>query len=190
MVRLLSRSEKLAKMIPIGTYYYPIFSRKKIKPFILAPIYARWITKNPRDDFADLDQAAYEKLFEAGAFNFADNLGNDPSIEAFVSGGGKLIMDHGMDDPLIPVQGTMDYYDKLCDHFGGKANVDKFCRFYRTPGDNHGHCRGNGPGLTESSGIAALMDWVEKGIAPGALRKVRVHPKTGVLLEEGMEEPV
>lgn len=176
--------------IPIGTYYYPILSRKKLKPFILGPLYARWITGNPRDDFKNLDRAGFEKLYEDGAFKFADSLGNDPAIDAFVNGGGKLIMDHGMDDPLIPVQGTMDYYEKLCVHFGSKAAVDEFCRFYKTPGDNHGNCWGNGPGITESTGMKALMDWVERGIAPGALRKVRVAQKTGQLLEEGKEEPV
>lgn len=60
---------------------------------------------------------------------------------------------------------------------------------YITPGDNHGNCWGNGPGITESAGMKALMDWVEYGMEPGALRKVRVAQKTGEFLAEGMAEP-
>ena len=98
-------------------------------------------------------------------------------------------MDHGMDDPLIPTDGTIDYYRKLVQHFGGKAAVDAFCRLYINPGDNHGNCWGNGPGITQSAGMKALMDWVEHGITPTKLYKVRIHPKTGVILEEGQAVP-
>ena len=44
--------------------------------------------------------------------------------------------------------------------------MDAFCRLYITPGDNHGNCVGNGPGITQTDGIKALINWVEKGIAP------------------------
>lgn len=37
--------------------------------------------------------------------------------------------------------------------------------------------------------MKALMDWVEYGMEPGALRKVRVAQKTGEFLAEGMAEP-
>ncbi len=177
------------KIIPIGTYYYPLFSKKKTKPFILAPLYARWITENPKDKFEDLSMEAYEKLFDEGAEKLKDCFGDNPCIDAFAAFGGKLMIDHGMDDPLIPYRGTIDYFDRLCVHFGGREKVDEFCRLYITPGDSHGNCWGNGPGIPESVGMQALMNWVEKGIAPGALRKIRVKQKSGELIEEGMQEP-
>ena len=73
-------------------------------------------------------------------------------------------------------------------HFGIEK-VDSFFRLYITPGDNHGNCWGNGPGITESAGLKALIDWVEKGIAPEEIRKVKVDKKTGELIEEGIQRP-
>ena len=37
--------------------------------------------------------------------------------------------------------------------------------------------------------MKALVDWVEHGIAPTKLYKVRIHPKTGAILEEGQAVP-
>lgn len=177
------------KIIPIGTYYYPIFSKKRVQEFIVGTYHARWVTGNPKQKFHDLGQTDFEKLFEEGTAKFSNSLGDNPKINDFVNKGGKLLIDHGTDDPLIPIQGTMNYYENLCSHFGGKDKVDEFCKLYITPGDNHGNCWGNGPGITESAGIKALMDWVEKGIEPGALRKVQVDRKSGILLKEDIQEP-
>ena len=71
----------------------------------------------------------------------------------------------------------------------GRDNVDTFCRLYLGPGDNHGNCRGNGPGITECDGMQALMDWVEKGIPPGALRVVQIDRKTGEAIQENQLKP-
>ncbi|MBQ3384310.1 MAG: tannase/feruloyl esterase family alpha/beta hydrolase [Erysipelotrichaceae bacterium] len=174
--------------IPIGAYYYPLFNNKKIKPFILADYYARWILEDRRFSYKEIDQEMLEKLYDIGAQKFSDCFSNDPEIDAFVRHGGKLIMDHGMDDPLIPTEGTIDYYKKLENHFG-KEKLNDFCRMYITPGDSHGNCWGNGPGLTVSDGMKALIDWVEKGIAPEKIRKVRVDRKTHETLEEGYQKP-
>lgn len=37
--------------------------------------------------------------------------------------------------------------------------------------------------------MKALIDWVEKGIEPDGLRKIKVDRKTGKLLEEGIQHP-
>lgn len=177
------------KIIPIGAYYYPLFGGKKVKPFILGTYHVRWITGDPKGIYDNLNQKQFEELFEEGVRKFGDTNGDNPAVDEFVNHGGKLLMDHGMDDPLIPTEGTIDYYKKLCKHFGGREKVDEFCKMYITPGDNHGNCWGNGPGITESAGMKALMDWVEYGMEPGALRKVRVAQKTGEFLAEGMAEP-
>ena len=176
------------KVIPIGTYYYPLLGGRP-KPFVLGPIYARWITEQPKEKFDKMSMKAYVHLFDWGSKKFGDNMGNNPDIDEFVEAGGKLMIDHGIDDPLIPVDGTLDYYDKLKKHFGGVEKLDSFFRLYITPGDNHGNCFGNGPGLTESAGLQALINWVENGIAPEEMRKVRVDKKNGELLEEGLQYP-
>ncbi len=177
------------RIIPIGTYYYPLFSRNKVKPFILGTYHARWITGDPKQNFDDMDFKGFVELFRSGSEKFADSLGDSPDMDEFIGHGGKLIIDHGTDDPLIPVEGTLDYHRKLISRYGAEK-VDQFCKLYIAPGDNHGNCWGNGPGITESEGMKALMEWVEKDRAPSALRKVRVDRKTGALIEEGYQKPV
>ena len=176
------------RLIPIGTYYYSL-SGKRVKPFMLGPIYLKWITNNPKKDFSHMTRDEYECLFDEGMRKLADNLGDNPAIDAFAAAGGKWMIDHGIDDPLIPVDGTIDYLMKMKEHFGGWKVLNDFVRVYITPGDNHGNCWGNGPGLTESDGMHALMEWVEKKHAPEALRTVRVDKKTGEILEERIQTP-
>ena len=176
------------KVIPIGTYYYPLLPLNVIRPMFLSVRYARWITGDPTAKFRDIDFSRLEWLYDQGEKKLRNNMADSVELDAFLARGGKLMIDHGTDDPLIPVDGTINYYDKLCAHYG-KEKVKEFLRLYITPGDNHGNCWGNGPGLTEKAGISALIDWVEKGIAPGALRKIRIDRKTGNLLEEGYQAP-
>lgn len=173
----------------IGTYYYPLPPLHKIKPFPLAPRHARWITGKTDEKFGDITPEKLVNLFARGTERFSDSLGDNPAIDAFVNRGGKLMIDHGLDDPLIPPRGTIAYYDSLCRHFGSQETVDKFCRLYITPGDTHGSCKGNGPGIKESTGMLALMNWVENGIAPGKLSTVRVDARSGALLEKGVQAP-
>lgn len=94
-----------------------------------------------------------------------------------------------MDDPLIPTEGTIAYYISLLDHFGSADAVNRFCRMYITPGDSHGNCWENGPGITESDGMKALMAWVEQNNAPQAIRTVQVSNKDGSMIEESSQMP-
>lgn len=57
------------------------------------------------------------------------------------------------------------------------------------PGDNHGNCVGNGPGITQTDGIKALINWVEHGVAPEAIRVVQVDKKTGKTICERTQMP-
>ena len=98
------------------------------------------------------------------------------------------MIDHGLDDPLIPVDGTIDYFTRMQEKMGMDV-VSSFCRVYLGPGDNHGNCQGNGPGISESEGMRAMMNWVEKGIAPGAIRTVKIDRKTGEAIREGLLKP-
>ena len=98
------------------------------------------------------------------------------------------MIDHGLDDPLIPVDGTLDYYSRMRQVMGDQA-VQDFCRLYIGPGDNHGNCIGNGPGISESDGMKAMMDWVEHGIAPGQIRVVQLNRKTGETICETTRMP-
>ncbi|NGY03304.1 tannase/feruloyl esterase family alpha/beta hydrolase [Solimonas terrae] len=102
---------------------------------------------------------------------------DDPDLTAFKSRGGKLILFHGWSDPAIPPRLTVDYYERMRATMGTDS-VDGFVRLYMVPGLQHGV---GGPGanvfgqLAPGSGdarhniSAALFDWVEKGVAPGAI---------------------
>ncbi|EFR04176.1 feruloyl esterase B [Nannizzia gypsea CBS 118893] len=102
---------------------------------------------------------------------------------------GKIIVYHGGQDNQITSFNTERYYNYLLrsDGAGSAGNLDRFLRFFRIAGMFH--CSG-GPGAwvlgqgggASSKGIefkggnnilAALVDWVEKGIAPGTLEGVK-----------------
>ena len=176
------------KIIPIGWFYYPLFG-KWPKPFPLADIWARWVTGDPKQKFDAITPEKLETLFDASSKKFAACNANNADLRPFAARGGKLMIDHGWDDPLIPTMGTIDYYSRMLKIHGGREAADDFCRLYITPGDNHGNCRGNGPGITQTDGIKALINWVEKGIAPEEIRVVQVHPKTGETICERTQKP-
>ncbi len=173
--------------IPIGAFYYSLIGGKP-KPFFLCTHYARWITENPKQTFEDITMDEFERLFDESVTKFAAAAADKTDLSDFMKAGGKLMIDHGIDDPLIPVDGTLDYYRRLCAEMGGEDTVNRFCRLYITPGDGHGSCNWHGPGITESDGMTALMEWVEKGIAPDALRVVQVSRSGGTLCE-GYQKP-
>lgn len=160
----------------------------KAQPFALCKTYARWVLEDPKADFENIDKAQFEELFDKSVSVFSKAAADDADLSAFAAKGGKLMIDHGIDDPLIPVQGTIDYCRRMT-ALMGSDRVNVFCRVYLGPGDNHGNCHGNGPGITEADGMRALIDWVEKGVAPEKIRTVRISQKTGEAICERDLEP-
>lgn len=155
----------------------------KARPFYLCSIFARWSLEDKKATFDDINIEKFEELYDAAMTKFRSACADSPDLSEFEARGGKLMIDHGIDDPLIPVEVTMNYHQRI-KSFMGKERTDAFCRVFLAPGDNHGNCHGNGPGITESDGMRALMDWVENGNAPTTLRTVRINQKTGEAMEE------
>ena len=175
------------KILPVGAFYYPLFS-KKPKPFFLSTYYARWITENPKETFENITPEEWYALYEKSIALFRNCLADSPDLTEFKIRGGKLIIDHGLDDPLIPVDGTIAYYKALTAFFGDPQTVDSFVKLYLTPGDGHGTCNWHGPGITERDGMTALIDWVEKGIVPADIRVVQVDRRGNTLIEASRSE--
>lgn len=75
--------------------------------------------------------------------------------------GAKLMVVHGNADGVFSVDDTAAWYDALNDRLGGRAG--EAVRFFRVPG--MGHSRG-GPATDQYDALAALVDWVERGVAP------------------------
>jgi feruloyl esterase len=82
-------------------------------------------------------------------------------LSAFRRRGGKLIVPHGVSDPVFSVNDTRRWWDAVNAASGGKAA--EFVRVFPVPGMNH--CNG-GPATDRYDCLTALVDWVERGVAP------------------------
>lgn len=170
-------------IIPIGAYYYS-FITKKPKAFLLCSFVARWTGVNPKTELRSLNISTFNKFFKETQEILQGCGADNPDLRKFAALGNKLILDHGYNDPLIPIDGSINYYDRVTEIFGSKENVKSFFRMYLNPGDGHGDCYNKGAGITESDGFTALMDWVEKGTPPEKIRVARIDKKSKKILYE------
>jgi feruloyl esterase len=102
----------------------------------------------------------------------------DPNLARFADRGGKMIVTIGTDDTLASPGAQLDYYQSLIDTMG-RARVDAFARLFVMPQAGHGlsgrNLGVNGEGRTipvapipnAFDRVRLLMDWVERGVAPG-----------------------
>jgi len=92
-------------------------------------------------------------------------------LSAFEKRGGKLIMISGSADSCVPYHASLDYYERVIEHFGSQEKAAAFCKFYIVPGMSHGP----GPGINSLPDMLGLvMNWREKGEAPHTLNARRV----------------
>ncbi|HEY3901552.1 MAG TPA: tannase/feruloyl esterase family alpha/beta hydrolase [Chthoniobacter sp.] len=95
----------------------------------------------------------------------------NPNLSPFEKRGGKLIMTSGSADPVVPYTATLDYYERVIEHFGSLEKVQSFFDYYIIPGMAHG----GGPGINNlPSLIEPVRNWREKGTAPGVLQGRRM----------------
>ncbi|SDO89219.1 feruloyl esterase [Rhodoferax sp. OV413] len=93
----------------------------------------------------------------------------DATLTAYQKHGGKLLLIHGMSDPIFSASDTLAYYARLSANNGGLAATQGFARTFLVPGMNH--CSG-GPATDSFDSLQTMVDWVEKGIAPDTIRAV------------------
>ncbi|UCG88699.1 MAG: tannase/feruloyl esterase family alpha/beta hydrolase [Gemmatimonadota bacterium] len=119
--------------------------------------------------------------WEASTFNFDEDpqkltaLGDlvdavDPELSDFAARGGKLLMYFGWADPLLMPQMGVDYYEAALEANG--PDTTDFFRLFMMPGVFH--CAG-GYGPDRFDGMTPLIEWVENGTPPEALRASRVE---------------
>ena len=113
----------------------------------------------------------------------------DPDLGAFAARGGKAIVTIGTNDTLASPGAQLDYYQALLDTMGRPA-VDDFARLFVIPQAGHGltgavyGTDGNGSAIPTpplASGyerFAVLVDWVERGVAPGMSLTVRTGERS------------
>jgi len=78
--------------------------------------------------------------------------------------GAKILVYHGVSDPIFSIDDTITWYRGIDRSSGSRA--DEFARLYPVPA--MGHCSG-GPTADQADFITPLVQWVEHGVAPGAL---------------------
>jgi hypothetical protein len=81
-------------------------------------------------------------------------------LSTFSGHGGKLIFYHGLSDPWFSPLDTLGYYERL-------GKVSDWSRLYLVPG--MGHCQGGAAALDRFDALTAVVDWVEKGVAPDSI---------------------
>ncbi len=85
------------------------------------------------------------------------------NLTTFAGHGGKLLFYHGLSDPWFSPLDTLGYYEKMAKDTGN-GSVESWSRIYLVPG--MGHCQGGSATLDRFDMLSAVVDWVEKGVAP------------------------
>ncbi|MDB6117102.1 MAG: hypothetical protein JWO08_883 [Verrucomicrobiaceae bacterium] len=92
-------------------------------------------------------------------------------LTAFEKRGGKLIAISGSADSCVPYHATLDYYERVADHFGSLEKAASFFQFYIIPGMSHGP----GPGINKLPDMLGMvMNWREKNAMPDKIQGQRV----------------
>jgi len=86
------------------------------------------------------------------------------NLAAFSARHGKLIVPHGVSDPVFSLNDTLAWWQEVDAANHGRAAA--FARVFPVPG--MGHCMG-GPATDRYDALGALVAWVERGKAPDAL---------------------
>lgn len=89
---------------------------------------------------------------------------NPTDMSTLKNRGGKILVYHGVSDPIFSVNDTTAWYDGLQSANGGDAS--NFARVFRVPG--MGHCSG-GPATDQFDVLTPLVAWVEQGQAPARI---------------------
>ncbi|MBW8770226.1 MAG: tannase/feruloyl esterase family alpha/beta hydrolase [Gemmatimonadetes bacterium] len=112
----------------------------------------------------DMDRDAPKIFARSGAFTESswEMMGaKSTDLSAFRRRSGRLIVPHGMSDPVFSAHDTMRWWDAVNAASGGHAA--EFVRVFPVPG--MAHC-GGGPATDQYDCLTAIVDWVEKGAAP------------------------
>jgi feruloyl esterase len=82
-------------------------------------------------------------------------------LSRFRAHGGRMIVPHGVSDPVFSINDTIAWWSDVDRRNGGRAA--SFVRVFPVPG--MAHCQG-GPATDQFDAFAALVRWVEQGAAP------------------------
>jgi len=113
-------------------------------------------------EWTDFDFDASVKEADAKLADTVNAMSAD--LSKFYQAGGKLLMFHGFADPVVPVEDSIFYFNRL--QGNASAPVDDYARLFLVPGMNH--CSG-GDGPFDIDFLTPLRRWVEDETAPEEL---------------------
>lgn len=158
-------TSKDTDLSPIANTSSSANGTRGVNPLFLPDFWIRtWIAKDVTYKPALATYEEFDRFYHQGHQTYDSPIGTaDPDLRAFRDAGGKFLTWHGVADAFIPFDGTVDYYNKVLER---DPSIDDYYRFFPAPGI--AHC-GGGPGAKPDSSLEALVNWVEKGIAPETL---------------------
>lgn len=115
----------------------------------------------------NFDEDAPKIFAESGAYAKSAwdfMLASSTDLSGFKARGGKLLITHGVSDPIFSVKDTLGWYNEINKLNKGKA--EEWVRFFAVPGMNH--C-GGGPSTDRFDAFDALVNWVEKKTPPNRI---------------------
>ncbi|KAH6847107.1 tannase and feruloyl esterase-domain-containing protein [Chaetomium sp. MPI-CAGE-AT-0009] len=139
-------------------------------PFFVARDWVKYFVKaNPELDLSGLNSTTLRELFTESVDKFASVIdSSDPDLSGLRNAGGKLLVWHGGADNIIFPQDSIRYHGEVQKAMGVGRRIDDFFRLFIAPGVDH-CAQGSIDGAGPTDALGALMDWVEKGKAPGQL---------------------
>ena len=152
------------------------------------------VSTDVRNKWRELDYAGLADAVNKGVALqptlFSDLITDEADLGKLRDLGRKVIVYTGLVDDAIPPAGNINYHERVVAAMGGPAEVDKFMRMYLLPGSAHSSqgraytvggkndtvplpkLPGNAnqtPTREQDQFFTALVDWVEKGTAPGEI---------------------
>src|SRR5580704_10169458 len=106
--------------------------------------------------------SAESETFPKSALDFM--MASSTDLSAFKNRGGKMVMVHGVSDPVFSIKDTIHWWNDVNKVNNGAAA--DFVRLFAVPGMNH--CAG-GPATDQFDAFTALVTWVEKSTAPAKI---------------------
>lgn len=167
---------------PFG--YLKIHDDGTITNIPFAVQFLRWLIRDPDWDFSRCSYEEFERIYLDHKEEFHEFSFYGADLRRFAARGGKLIITHGTGDHVAPNQLTLDYYRKAKDFFTSEEELTDCLRVFFPEYGGHALYDWDGPNVTNASGFLAMMNWVEKGIAPEKLRTINYDFNQDRLLKE------
>jgi len=92
-------------------------------------------------------------------------------LSGYAAKGGRMIVWHGLGDPLVPPAFTIAWYDAWTRAAGGADKAAATARLFLVPGMDHCGLNANAASIPDTGldPLTALEEWVEHGSAPASL---------------------